>query len=141
MSTFQNFRHACRVAAACLAVSLLAAGCSSKEETLQTISGRVTYQGNPVPIGVIQFSPDAAAGNQGMVGFAEIKEGKFNTAESGRGVESGPLTVSIDAYSMQNVQPDITPHGKALVIGYKQKITVEAGTPTELDLEIGPQRR
>ncbi len=47
------------------------------------VSGTATYQGQPIPSGVIYFEPTVAAGKTAPTGFAIIREGRFRT-ESGR---------------------------------------------------------
>ncbi len=60
--------------------ALAMAGCSP-EEKLYDVSGTITHQGKPVPKGVIHFDPDGG----GPQGFANIENGKFNTATPGQG--------------------------------------------------------
>lgn len=61
------------------------------------LSGTVTYDGKPVPFGQMIFSPDTAAGNSGPQGFAEIRDGKYQTAE-GKGTVGGPHVVQITGF-------------------------------------------
>lgn len=66
--------------AAGVLLALAAAGCSP-EEKLYHVSGTITHQGKPVPKGVIHFDPDG----DGPQGFANIEDGKFDTATPGQG--------------------------------------------------------
>ena len=59
-------------------------GCSQQEK-LYRVSGVVTYAGKPIPKGLIFFDPKT----DGPQGFANIVEGKFDTAQQGRGVRGG----------------------------------------------------
>lgn len=138
MSMYLNPKQVPKVitASIVLAIAGLGLGCQQEMDSLNRVTGQVTFKGEPVPMGVIQFTPDASSGNKGMAGFAEIRDGKYDTETSGRGVESGAITVTIDAYSMKNINPDIKPHGDALIIGYKQKTSIGTDSTTELDFEI-----
>lgn len=138
MSTILNFMQVPKTTSVLMVVAIigLSLGCQQNDDSLNHVSGNVTFKGKPVPMGVIQFTPDTAAGNQGMAGFAEIRDGKYDTQTSGRGIESGAVTVTIDAYSMQDVHPDIKPHGDALIIGYKQKANIGTDPSSTLDFNI-----
>lgn len=54
-----------------------------------TLSGTVTFDGNPVPYGTIFMSPDTSQGNSGPGAFAQIRDGKYRTAR-GAGTVGGP---------------------------------------------------
>lgn len=73
-------------AAAAVAAALVC-GCGGGEEPLHDVTGTVTYDGKAVPAGVVYLDPDAATG--GRQGFANIRDGKFDTADKGRGVRGG----------------------------------------------------
>jgi hypothetical protein len=61
------------------------------------ISGKVTFAGNPVPAGTIYFTPDASKNNSGPSGFAQIKDGRYDTAAAGgHGMTGGPMIVKIE---------------------------------------------
>jgi len=83
-----------------LALTLLcfATGCGSQENSYR-VSGKVTYDGKPVPAGRVIFEPDAAKGNTGPQGFAVITNGEFDTARPGsKGSIGGPMLVKIDGF-------------------------------------------
>jgi hypothetical protein len=61
------------------------------------VSGTVTFDGQPVPFGRIVFTPDREAGNSGPQGFAEIRNGAYDTA-SGKGTVGGPQVVQITGF-------------------------------------------
>jgi hypothetical protein len=73
---------------------LLALGCGG--DAVYHVSGKVTFQGKDVPAGKIYFSPDGAKGATGPTGFADIKDGKYDTSDGGRGVPAGPVVISIE---------------------------------------------
>jgi hypothetical protein len=63
------------------------------------VSGKVTFQGKPVPAGKIYFMADGSKGNNGATGFATIVDGEYDTsAEDGSGVTPGPVKVMIDGF-------------------------------------------
>lgn len=68
-------------------------GCSQESSAPRyQVSGTVTYDGQPVPAGLVKFQPDVDKGGTGPGGYAPIKEGKFCTKE---GLCAGPVKVSI----------------------------------------------
>ncbi len=70
----------------------LISGCAKPGPARFHIEGRVTYDGKPVPNGVIRFEADATQGNGGPVGYAAIKDGRYTTAEQGsKGSLKGPV--------------------------------------------------
>lgn len=139
MAMFQNSTRAGKRLLGFLVLSLVATclGCGQVGDGTNRVFGRVTFNGEPVPVGVIQFTPNSSVGGDGAAGFAEIRDGKFDTMDNGRGVTSGSVTVMIDAYSMKDVNPDIKPHGDALVMGYQEMVTIGNDPSTELNFEIG----
>jgi hypothetical protein len=62
------------------------------------VSGTVTFQGKSVPAGEIFFDPDVAAGNGGAQGYARVRDGRFDTAEGGRGIQGGAYVIRIGGY-------------------------------------------
>ena len=102
--------------AAVLAVAVAAvAGCGG-EEKLYTVSGTVTYNGNPIPKGLIFFDPDATKGGSGTQGFASILDGKFTTAEKGKGVKGGAYSIRVSGFDGKEANE--APFGQALFPEY-----------------------
>lgn len=63
------------------------------------VSGTVTFKGQPVPVGKIYFTPDGSKGNSGPSGYADIKDGKYDTgAAGGHGSVAGAVLISIEAF-------------------------------------------
>jgi hypothetical protein len=61
------------------------------------VSGKVTFAGKPVPAGTIYFTPDGARNNRGPAGYAQIKDGQYDTSASGgQGATAGPVVVKIE---------------------------------------------
>jgi len=79
-----------------VAFALLAcAGCGG--DLGYDISGKVTFDGKPIPQGKIYFSPDGAKNNKGGTGYADIKDGSYNTASpGGKKHVGGPMQIMIE---------------------------------------------
>jgi hypothetical protein len=76
---------------------LLAFGCG--DTGTHHVSGKVTFQGKDVPTGMIYFMPDGSKGNSGPTGFAEIKDGQYDTSSgNGRGAPPGPIIIAIEGF-------------------------------------------
>lgn len=74
----------------------LSLGCGG-EKTYQ-VSGKVTFKGQPISTGKIFFVPDHSKGNKGPSGYADIKDGAYDTsAPGGAGCIGGPMTITIQA--------------------------------------------
>jgi hypothetical protein len=70
-------------------------------------SGKVTFNNRPVPAGRISFEPDASAQNHGPGGFAEIRDGQYDTSKNGKGTVGGPHIVRING--AQGSTPEAAP--------------------------------
>lgn len=104
--------------AAFLAAVLVLTGCSG-EEKLYNISGTITYDGKPVVKGVVHFDPDVAKGAKGTAGFANIVNGKYNTADNGKGVRGGPYAIRVNGFDGKE-GPE-APFGQAMFPEYNDK--------------------
>ena len=121
-------------------LAVLVAGCSGETGPQRyRVSGTVTHEGAPVPIGVIQFTPDATQGNSGPPAFADIKDGKYDTSISGKGFIGGPQIVAIDAFSGVNIDPDLRPSGDPIMIGYQKSFDLPTDQDATLDIELTEQ--
>ncbi len=96
--------RSCRLRMAALArlapaLIVLAASVGCGGDGTHRVSGTVTYKGNPVPAGKIYFSPDGLKGNAGGTGYADIKDGKYDTSwPGGRGAAGGPSVAAIEGF-------------------------------------------
>lgn len=73
------------------------AGCSKQTGPPRySLSGTVTFRGEPVPLGTIAFEPDTSQGNRGPAGYADIIGGRFQTH---LGAVGGPHIVRISGAS------------------------------------------
>ena len=116
---------------------VLQLGCSGEDGPQRyRVSGTVTFKGAPVPIGVIQFTPDATQGNSGPPAFADIKDGKYDSDVAGKGVIGGPQIVAVDAFSGKNIDPDLLPNGEPILQGYQKVFNMEKNQDVTLDIEL-----
>lgn len=120
-------------AAFAVAVLGLAAGCGSGEPKLYDVSGTLTFEGKPIAAGVIHFEPDAAKGNRGVAGYAEIHGGKFDTAKKGRGVLGGAYSIRINGFDGK-VGPE-APLGAAMFPEYTEFRSMKAENQT-IDITV-----
>jgi len=79
-----------------VALPILVSGCASKDAgpTRYDLSGKVTFNGAPVPAGEITLSPDSSKGNSGPGGIVMIENGEYKTPR-GAGIVGGPYVVHI----------------------------------------------
>lgn len=77
---------------------VLTVGCSGGGIPTGNMSGTVTFRGEPVPYGTIEFHPASEEENPGPTVSTEIRDGVFDTSSSGAGVVKGPLELRITAY-------------------------------------------
>ena len=81
------------LAAAFIVAASAVVGCSSEEKRFD-VSGTVTYQGQGVPKGLIFFDPT----DGGPQGFANIQDGKYDTAAQGKGIRGGKYSVRVNGF-------------------------------------------
>lgn len=97
MNVLVSRRRAGGSAMVLLLAMVLAVGCGgpgADGPVRYAVSGRVTYEGSPVPMGFIEFLPDTSQGNSGPGGGAPIRNGAYE-ADASRGVVGGPYIVRI----------------------------------------------
>ena len=108
-------------------VLLLSAwGCSKQPPTRFDLSGTVTFDGRPVPAGLITITADLSKGNDGPQGVAEIHDGRFDTRSLDKGAPSGPVILLIDGVGAD---------GKPLFSGYKLSLELPKEA-THRDIEV-----
>ncbi len=95
-----------------LAVALILNGCQSQGPERYEISGKVTYEGQPVSAGLITFEPEGIIINATTIGEAEIEDGEYKTLPA-KGVVGGPHTVFIAGYN-GIPEPGSGPYGASL---------------------------
>lgn len=114
----------------------LVLGCA-KSDGLERfkLSGTVTYDGQPVPQGEIQFTPNSREGNPGPGTFLKIENGYYET-DLGKGVLGGPYGVRIVGYDGKaNSESDL---GVSLFTPYSEKVDLPKEDSTK-DFQI-PKR-
>ena len=122
-----------RGAAALVACGLLLlTGCNSGEQIFD-VAGTVTFEGKPIPKGLIFFDPDPTKGTEGGQGFANILDGKFNTAQEGVGIRGGAYLVRVNGFD--GVEANEAPFGQPLFPEYNGTAELPAANST-YDLEI-----
>lgn len=96
-----------------IVVCLLAAGCSKDGPKRFDHWGKITYRGQPIPKGVMNFDPDLGAKNDGPQGFAEIVNGEYDTRKRPMtGPGSGKYVIRI--FAADGVPGPEAPMGKPL---------------------------
>jgi len=101
----------------------------AKGENLYNVSGTVTHGGNPIPKGVISFVPR----EDGPQGFANIWDGKYDTAKEGQGVRGGAYDIRVIGFDGKQVND--APFGNALFPEYNgAKELPQADTTFDLDV-------
>lgn len=86
------------VLALTLAVAGLAVGCGgSSGPELAKVTGTVTYQGKPIPLGTISFQPTDPAGTPATGIIGDDGSYALQTTEPGDGARLGSYTVAIRA--------------------------------------------
>lgn len=85
-----------KCAFALAALAALAGGCSGNAgPKTYRVSGAISFDGQPVPQGMIVFTPDLSQ-NDGVQGVAAIKDGRYDTQSSGgMGSVGGAMKVSV----------------------------------------------
>jgi len=120
--------HWCLAFGAWSLVICLLAGCS-QEEKLHRVSGTVSFNGKPVPKGLIFFDPK----EKGPQGFANIEDGKYDTSQQGKGVRGGDYAIRVNGFDGK-VGND-APFGQALFPEYNgAKELPQADSTYDLDI-------
>ena len=74
-------------------------GCTPQPQVYRIHGTVSTTEGIPVPAGMIYFDPDGARTSPGVQGFAYIKDGKFDTADEGRGASGGRYLARVQGFN------------------------------------------
>jgi hypothetical protein len=114
------------------AVAVAAAGCGADGgPPAARVSGTVTFKGQPVPAGRVYFDPDAAKNPAGQQGYADIKDGRYDTAAAGKPPSAGAVMVRVEGFG----PPVGDAPGKLLFSGYEVRAELPAGD-TARDIEV-----
>ena len=101
------------------------------------LSGKITFQGQPVARGYIVFRPDKSAGNSGPGANANIMDGEYSTM-AGQGVVGGPHVVKItgtDGVEYKTPEGITIPIGRRMFADYETKMDLPKETGT-FDIEV-----
>jgi len=102
-------------------------GCGGKGTR---VSGTVTFGGKPVPLGKIYFNPDQSKNNSGEPGYADIKDGRFDTgAKGGQPAPAGAVVVRIQGFEEIPPVGDVTT--KPLFFPYETAVDLPKGGSTQ----------
>ena len=128
-----------RASVICVAATfLLAVGCGEKGPEMVPVTGTVTYKGEPLRTGTIQFHPTSGRQASGKIVDGQIVE--VSTFNPGDGALVGKHQVTIYSFVRPQVGFDIppsviperynNPSTSALVV------SLESGSDVELNLEL-----
>lgn len=104
-----------------------AAGCGggTKRDTVNLV-GKVTFKGQPVPAGFINFTPDVPGGNSGEVKGFPIVNGLYDTAQGDNpGIYAGANMVQISGFDGKAQK--LWPQGKQIFNPVELKEDVRGG--------------
>jgi len=125
--------------AASLMIVLTGCGKSSGNQfETYHISGKVIYDGQPLPFGTIVFEPDPSKGSAGPQGTASIKDGVYDTSKGGTGSVGGPMIVTISGMTHEAVVEG--GEGRFLFQDYKTTKDLPRETTTA-DFDIPKDRK
>lgn len=115
-------------------------GCrqSSDLETYP-ISGTITYQGKPIPVGSITLVPDSTQGNRGAAVSMEILDGTFDSANASRGHVGGPHVATVVGLD-GNGDGDLFPKGYMLFQDYQFTLDLPKEASTQ-DIVVPTDRK
>jgi len=118
----------CLVAAVALGAVL---GCS-RGGPPYPLSGSVTYDGKPLPVGEIVFMPDPDRGNEGPGVLCFVRDGRYEMPQ-GKGHVGGAYVaelIGFDGKPPTNVEGPVDLRGKALFPTHVVKIDLPTGAAT-----------
>jgi len=127
-----------RLLALLCSVSTVLCGCSGSADSLNrfSVSGTVTFNGEPLQDGTIFFQPDSAKGNSGPGSLGEIKDSQYKIDKT-RGVLGGAYIVRITGYEPPPPATGPMPvrRGAALFPEHEQHIEIDPKSRV-LDFQI-----
>lgn len=135
------YRAARPVIAVCVAISCAvpSGGCRKAAGPERfDVQGTVTFDGQPVPTGLLVLEPDASKGNGGPVSVLEISNGRFDSRQPGaKGPLQGPLIARITGYPEADPSVEIP---KPLFREYQTTVDLAPdGNVSVLDFHIEKQ--
>lgn len=126
-----------RVLSLVFGLGLLGLGCGGDSgPTRFPLTGKVTFAGQPVKFGMIQFEPDK--GNQGPQGFAEIRDGSFDTTSGGQDVVPGKVVAKINGYESAPASANSEEPVPTLFVNYEVRFEMSDKLATK-DIDVPQQ--
>ncbi len=101
------------------------------------VSGKVTWNGKPIPAGEIVIEPDSAKGNTGPQAYATIQDGTFRT-DPARGSISGPVILTVRGYD--GIPNGESPRGKRLFRPYEMRLELPQARNASVDVDVTESR-
>jgi hypothetical protein len=120
-----------------LVAAFVLVGCGDAD-VLYDVNGSVTFDGKPIPKGLIFFDPDVTKGGTGPQGFANILDGKFTTAVQGKGIRGGAYVIRVNGYDGKEA-PE-APFGQYLFPEHEEKKDMPKAN-SELNLAIVKKKK
>jgi hypothetical protein len=117
---------------------LLGVGCDRGPKRYP-VSGRVLYDGKPIPFGEIYFDPDVSKGNDGPQGFSRIIDSQYDTRQGGLAAASGPHVVRILGFDGKP-GPEL-PLGRPLFSEYTTSANIPDQGDATLDFAVPARGR
>ena len=91
-----------RVAVVGLFLLGLVIGCGDSGPPRLRLSGNAKFDGQPILFGDVVFTPDGSKMHSGPQGFANIRDGKYDTSASGgKGFAGGPTVIRVTGFSAE----------------------------------------
>jgi hypothetical protein len=114
---------------------LFYSGCSTKHDVDGVdVWGTAIWGDDPIPTGMVTFTPDASQGNTGHQGWAEIKDGEFDTRKAnGKLAPKGPCVILIS--SKQPSQDPSHPRVTGVILRHQQTLDISSESG-QLDLTV-----
>ena len=106
----------------------IALGCSNDPGPKRSrVTGKVTFDGKPIPYGEVLFTPDGAKKNSGAQGIAPLRNGEYDTAAvGGKGYGGGPAVIRVTGFAGE---------GGKLLCEYEFQVDLPTGDATH-DLDV-----
>jgi len=118
---------------------LIASGTGCDGQSTHRVSGKITFNGAPVPAGKIYFIPDGSKGNTGPTGYADIKNGTYDTSAGGQGSVAGAVIIAVEGIDPSSPPPKADPSGevtaKVLFPRYEIAADIPKSTSTK-DIDV-----
>lgn len=124
---------------ALLALVALTLGCADSGR--YRVSGRVTFDGQPVPVGMVTFLPIGPSDRERSAGFCQIKAGQFDS-RAGRSPMEGRHRVLISGFDGVAYTSEIggllddNPEGRPLFPLYAVEVEIPKAQGTVLDFDV-----